>query len=728
MGLLLGGLLLGSGGKGGGGLTLGPPTNTFTAATQAAAEVLRDAYALANADWLAQYDAEPTFTIQINWPVITTDTLYQARRGGAWANVTGLIRGEPGLKGALGAQGRFLVFSYINAAVAPVAAPASTTFTRSTGTLVVPAGYTAIPATPAAGSKTYRSQAIVNPLTDIDAVALVWGLPAELPAYAAASLAVVAQTAAEAARVGAEAAARTAVDIPIGSPLGALIGTSPTLSTNSATNNTVRDFGATERWTVPADAPDDVDAGVTENERLYMPDDYAPGANGVWAAVEVDGTLVQRKFIAWGGIGPGDEGGSRHGSAWISALITGAVENSIQIRWVSRVGVTRSHLIIYGAGTILPADTVVKIHLAVVRGEKGDPGVGNGNENGGGGVTEARVQQIVNATNLSALQGQVTDVQVLAAITRDAELTAAITALVNGAPADRNTLNELSTAINLRAPLNSPALTGVPLAPTSAAGTNTTQIATTAYVVGAIAAAMLTGGADGVLADAVLQADGVTLRLTLSDNSVIDVNLMDLISGLISSVTANEGLEGGGASGDVTVGIADLGITYAKLAAAAVAQIRQGLALVANVAALSGATFTGLVSGLTPIADANFATKAYVDGIINPVLSHMSYVGVSPDGVFSAAEFLAGATGVGNALPVPVYVGSMRIGFARPMSLGVITVLYLYAEGSPNTTNQIGSWSVAADVLDIAGEDHYVIVSNNLLAAPAGYTLVVEVG
>ena len=38
------------------------------------------------------------------------------------------------------------------------------------------------------------------------------------------------------------------------------------------------------------------------------------------------------------------------------------------------------------------------------------------------------------------------------------------------------------TALDLKAPLASPALTGVPTAPTAAAGTNTTQVATTAFV------------------------------------------------------------------------------------------------------------------------------------------------------------------------------------------------------------------------------------------------------
>ena len=86
----------GVGTGGGGGLTLGPPTNTFTAATQAAAETARDTYATANPLWLAQYDAEATYTIQISWPAVVTDTIYQARRSSAWADITPIIRGPRG--------------------------------------------------------------------------------------------------------------------------------------------------------------------------------------------------------------------------------------------------------------------------------------------------------------------------------------------------------------------------------------------------------------------------------------------------------------------------------------------------------------------------------------------------------------------------------------------------------------------------------------------------------
>ncbi len=75
-------------------------------------------------------------------------------------------------------------------------------------------------------------------------------------------------------------------------------------------------------------------------------------------------------------------------------------------------------------------------------------------------------------------------------------VTTAISNLIDAAPAALDTLNEIAAALaddptfattitnalSLKAPLASPALTGTPTAPTAVANTNTTQIATTAFV------------------------------------------------------------------------------------------------------------------------------------------------------------------------------------------------------------------------------------------------------
>jgi hypothetical protein len=87
-------------------------------------------------------------------------------------------------------------------------------------------------------------------------------------------------------------------------------------------------------------------------------------------------------------------------------------------------------------------------------------------------------------------------------IANTAFVAAAIAALINSSPAALDTLAELATALGndanftttitnalaAKAALASPALTGTPTAPTAAGGTNTTQLATTAFVTAAIAA------------------------------------------------------------------------------------------------------------------------------------------------------------------------------------------------------------------------------------------------
>lgn len=88
---------------------------------------------------------------------------------------------------------------------------------------------------------------------------------------------------------------------------------------------------------------------------------------------------------------------------------------------------------------------------------------------------------------------------------------AEIASVVAAAPGTLDTLNELAAALGddanfvttmvaalaLKAPLASPSLTGTPTAPTASAATNTTQLATTAFVKAAITA--LIDGAPGAL-------------------------------------------------------------------------------------------------------------------------------------------------------------------------------------------------------------------------------------
>ena len=64
--------------------------------------------------------------------------------------------------------------------------------------------------------------------------------------------------------------------------------------------------------------------------------------------------------------------------------------------------------------------------------------------------------------------------------------------IVKGAEIDTE-FTAIASAISSKADLNSPALTGTPTAPTASAATNTTQLATTAFVQTALSAAFTTG-------------------------------------------------------------------------------------------------------------------------------------------------------------------------------------------------------------------------------------------
>jgi len=91
--------------------------------------------------------------------------------------------------------------------------------------------------------------------------------------------------------------------------------------------------------------------------------------------------------------------------------------------------------------------------------------------------------------------------------------------------------NNIATAVNSKANTASPTLTGTPLAPTASSGTNTTQIATTAFVKGEIdalgnmsiqskSAVDITGGTITGITDLVV-ADGGTGSSSLSANAVL---------------------------------------------------------------------------------------------------------------------------------------------------------------------------------------------------------------
>lgn len=168
-----------------------------------------------------------------------------------------------------------------------------------------------------------------------------------------------------------------------------------------------------------------------------------------------------------------------------------------------------------------------------------------------------------------------------------------ITNLIDGSDGALDTLNELAAALGddpnfattvtdsiaTKAPLASPTLTGTPLAPTAAADTNTTQIATTAYVqtelgdYAPLAGATFTG-------DVVLGANKATSTATPATDDTLTRK------GYVDTQDATKlSLSGGTMTGAIDMGSSKITTTY------------------------------------TPTDNADLTTKTYVDSILGSATS-----------------------------------------------------------------------------------------------------------
>ena len=136
-----------------------------------------------------------------------------------------------------------------------------------------------------------------------------------------------------------------------------------------------------------------------------------------------------------------------------------------------------------------------------------------GGGGGGGGLDTSQVQALIDATSLSALQGQVTDTQIPAAIMRDAELTAAAVRTLLGLTATE--VNDLFTGGSI---------TGQVITFTQNDGTTETITVP----------AGTSGMADGVLDGGTFNADGTELNLTIDTDgtsSTVTISVPALLRG-----------------------------------------------------------------------------------------------------------------------------------------------------------------------------------------------------
>lgn len=154
-----------------------------------------------------------------------------------------------------------------------------------------------------------------------------------------------------------------------------------------------------------------------------------------------------------------------------------------------------------------------------------------------------------------------------------------------------------ATAASTYAPLASPALTGVPTAPTATAGTNTTQVATTAFVKTAV---------DNVVAAAPGALDTLDeLAAALGD----DANFATTVTNSIATKLATAGGTMSGALAMGTNKITGLGTPTTSTDAATKAYAD-------TMVPLAGGTMTGaLTLSGAPTVGLHAATKTYVDAV-----------------------------------------------------------------------------------------------------------------
>lgn len=238
------------------------------------------------------------------------------------------------------------------------------------------------------------------------------------------------------------------------------------------------------------------------------------------------------------------------------------------------------------------------------------------------------------------------------------------------------TANVALTVANITgaAPLAAPAFTGIPTAPTAASGTNTTQIATTAFVTSAISSGSVTSVAGRGGAVVLAQADisGLTTTSSPSFTAVSTTAKVNAGAGLTTNVTLNARNSIWGFASNDNIGISyfqgstssnpgqadTVGIHFSgTTAAASLHQFNQD-GSAKHAGAVTATNFIGAGTGLT-----GTATALNIGGVAATAAKFATartIAGVSFDGTANIALGVANITGAAP-LASPTFTGTVTV-------------------------------------------------------------------
>lgn len=190
--------------------------------------------------------------------------------------------------------------------------------------------------------------------------------------------------------------------------------------------------------------------------------------------------------------------------------------------------------------------------------------------------------------------------------------------IVKGAEIDTE-FTAIASAVASKADLNSPALTGTPTAPTATVGTNTTQLATTAFVKGEITA------------------------LGLGNMSTQNKTAVDITGGTITGVTIS-GLaadlavaDGGTGAGTFTLNSVVLGNGTSSLAGNMVAPGASGNVLKSNGTTWQSATLKGIGLGgevWNNVTSSRSLGVTYTNSNSYPIMISVNGTGSGTSGIY----------------------------------------------------------------------------------------------